>query len=149
MADRQSKHVEKLPWHLFPVECIEEILKVFAMGAKKYSEDNWRTPPYFKRHEITNSMKRHQAWIEKGHLYDDESRLLHSAHVAWNAVAQLYYDLHGLFDVNTAATEAPSDIEEVKPSEKSFCLGSWQEYIKKVENDWRDRVDAQKRKPTI
>lgn len=96
MATRKDE--SKRQWHLLPVEAIESIIEVMEFGAKKYSENNWRTAPYLTRAQITNSMKRHQAQIDKKELYDSESGLLHSAHVAVNALFQLHYDLGGYFN---------------------------------------------------
>lgn len=103
MADRESKVTEKRQLALyysdmFPPECMAAIMEVFDEGAKKYSRDNWRTAPYFKRDNIVKSLFRHQQAITDGQLYDDESGKLHSAHVAVNAIFQLYYDMKGLFD---------------------------------------------------
>ena len=90
----------KLLWHLLPTEALEEIIKVLQYGAEKYSEDNWRTRPYLTRNRIVNASKRHQAAIDKGELYDEETGLLHSAHKACADLFQLYYDIHGMFNVD-------------------------------------------------
>lgn len=93
-------------WHLLPVEAMEEVLKVLEFGAGKYSDNNWRTPPYLTRDQIVNSLKRHQAAIDKGELTDSESGLLHSAHVACNALFQLHYEVKGYFNSADAFIDA-------------------------------------------
>jgi len=90
MAVRED--AEKLDWSLLPVESLEEAISVLMFGAKKYSRNNWRTPPYLTRERITNSLKRHQVAIEKGEVFDKESNLRHSAHVLVNAMFQSYYE---------------------------------------------------------
>jgi hypothetical protein len=70
----------------FPL-AILEIAKVSAMGAQKYDWGNWvHVQDGYKRY--TSALCRHL--VGKGDLdFDDESNLLHAAHVAWNSLARL------------------------------------------------------------
>lgn len=102
MAKRESQTVTKRQLDLYysdviPREIIDAVTEIFNAGAKKYGRDNWRTYPYLTRDEIVKSMFRHQQSIAEGGLRDSETGLLHSAHVAVNAIFQLYYDLMGYF----------------------------------------------------
>lgn len=66
-----------------------ELCKVWEFGANKYSKSNWKglkdgTDRY------TNAMIRHLV-DEVDDLYDKESGYLHAAHIAFNALARLYF----------------------------------------------------------
>lgn len=105
MAKRESQTVTKRQLDLYysdliPREIIDAVTEVLNAGAKKYGRDNWRTYPYLTRNEIVKSLFRHQQAIAEGELQDTGeggTGLLHSAHVAVNAIFQLYYDLSGYF----------------------------------------------------
>lgn len=61
---------------------------VGTFGADKYSEHGWLyVPDAYDRY--TNAMLRH--WLDeaRGELLDPQTRLLHAAHLAWNALARL------------------------------------------------------------
>lgn len=85
-------------WHLLPTAATEAVIEVLEYGAKKYGDNNWRTAPFLTRNQIVNSLKRHQAAIDKGELTDPESNLFHSAHVACNALFQLEYERRNYFN---------------------------------------------------
>lgn len=82
----------KLRWDLLPLDLIEKIVEVFSFGAKKYSPNTWqKLPDGYNRYKA--AMLRHLTAHEKGELYDKESGLPHLAHMAWNAIALLYFAL--------------------------------------------------------
>lgn len=88
----------KLRYDLLPPDAIEEVVKVFTMGAKKYTDRNWELGmPWMT---IVASLKRHMAAWELGELKDTESGLLHTAHLAWNALALLTYELRCIGEDN-------------------------------------------------
>lgn len=66
---------------------ILEVAKVGTFGANKYSEGNWL--------EVENGLKRYTDALDRHRLYsaiedyDQETGLLHAAHLAWNALARL------------------------------------------------------------
>lgn len=68
---------------------LEEVAKVWAFGADKYSKGNWR---YVEDglDRYSNALVRHLL-AEKDAELDLESGLRHAAHVAWNALARLYF----------------------------------------------------------
>lgn len=81
-----GKEPMRLIMHAMP-RALLEVGKVGAHGAEKYSENGWLEvldgiPRY------TDAMFRH-ALREGIAKLDDESGLLHAAHVAWNALARL------------------------------------------------------------
>ena len=74
---------------LIPPFAIEEIGKVFTMGAEKYGAHNWmKGLPYT---EVLDSIERHINEFKKGHDKDKESELQHMAHVAVNAIFLIEY----------------------------------------------------------
>lgn len=62
----------------------EDTAKVLTMGAMKYAEDNWKLNTDIKRY--IGALERHLNEIKKGELFDDESGLQHTAHIACNAM---------------------------------------------------------------
>lgn len=70
-----------------------ELAKVYTYGAKKYEPHNWqRGMPWS---ECADSLMRHlMCWLD-GEDRDEESGLLHMAHVAWNALTLVHYAVVG------------------------------------------------------
>lgn len=68
-----------------------ELCKVWEFGADKYSKSNWKLVDN-GIDRYTNAMLRHLL-AETNNLYDDESKLLHAAHIAWGAMARLHFIL--------------------------------------------------------
>ena len=76
---------------------LSEVCRVWEFGANKYNKSNWKhVDNAIDRY--TNAMLRHlvaedipDAEDERHTMVDEESRLLHAAHVAWNALARLYF----------------------------------------------------------
>lgn len=62
----------------------EDTAKVLTMGAMKYAEDNWKLNTDIKRY--IGALERHLNEIKKGELFDTESTLQHTAHIACNAM---------------------------------------------------------------
>jgi hypothetical protein len=72
-------------------EPLLELCKVWEFGAKKYSKSNWKLVENGKD-RYTNALLRHLV-AEEDKLTDDETELLHSAHIAFNALARMYFIL--------------------------------------------------------
>lgn len=71
----------------------EQMVKVLTTGAQKYAERNWERG--MKWSNVISSLKRHVAAIESGEDYDQETGLLHAAHVACNAhFLTAYYKIY-------------------------------------------------------
>ena len=68
---------------------MEELCKVWEFGANKYEKSNLKklANPIDR---YTNALLRHLL-AEETNLVDDESKLLHAAHIAFNALARLYF----------------------------------------------------------
>jgi hypothetical protein len=67
---------------------LEEVVKVGTYGADKYTDNGWM--------QVENGIERYsdaamRHWLEEaqGLECDPESKLLHAAHHAWNALARL------------------------------------------------------------
>lgn len=81
----------KLRYDLLPPDGIEELVKVYTMGAQKYADHNWEKGMSWSR--VFGSMMRHAFAFWRGQDRDTESGLPHMAHVAWNAIALLTYGI--------------------------------------------------------
>ena len=68
---------------------LEYVARVWEFGAHKYGKSNWKYVDN-ARNRYTNALLRHLA-KETENEYDDETKLLHAAHVAWNALARLFF----------------------------------------------------------
>lgn len=88
---------DKLRWDLLPLEEIEEIVKVYTAGSKKYGENTWQNLPNgLQRYKA--AMLRHLVAFEKGEETDKETGCKHLAQVAWNAIAMLWVSKHKTFE---------------------------------------------------
>ena len=70
-----------------PEDFLTDFGRVYEMGAKKYSEGNWRKGYAWSL--TLNAMARHMVAVMKGQWLDKESGLPHVCHVAWHC-ATLY-----------------------------------------------------------
>lgn len=68
------------------------VAAVLTYGAKKYAEDSWQEVPDGKR-RYENALYRHQNDRARGELFDEESGLLHSAHIACNTLFILWFEI--------------------------------------------------------
>lgn len=85
---------DKLRWDLLPMEEIEDIVRVYHAGAKKYGPNRWQNlEDGFERYRA--ACARHIMAYMKGERMDDETNVHHLAAAAWNVIAMLYYDKHG------------------------------------------------------
>ena len=65
-----------------------EVIKVGTFGAKKYSAHGWlQVQNGLDRY--SDAMLRHYLAEKQGERLDPQTSLLHSAHLAWNALARL------------------------------------------------------------
>lgn len=80
---------DKLRWELLPLEDVEDIVKVYTAGAKKYGENKWQDlPDGIRRYKA--ALLRHLVEYDKGNEMDEETGCRHLAQVAWNAIAMLH-----------------------------------------------------------
>lgn len=83
----------KTLWHLLPWKAVEQVVRVLEYGVRKYGvEGGWMTVPNGKaRYE--DAHLRHAIERQNGETTDKESGLLHSAHMACNAIFLIAFDL--------------------------------------------------------
>ena len=80
---------EKLRWDLLPLEDIEDVVRVYTEGVKKYAPNSWQNlPDGYNRYKA--AMFRHLLEYEKGNTIDEETGCKHLAQVVWNAIAMLH-----------------------------------------------------------
>lgn len=81
---------DKLRFDLIPVKPLEEVAKVFTIGAKKYDDRNWEKGILWGR--IFAAMMRHAwAWW-RGETHDQEDGQHHLSSVAWCALVLMEYE---------------------------------------------------------
>lgn len=88
-----KKDAGKLPYDLLPLDAVEELTKIYQMGANKYAPHSWEQGMRYSR--VYAALLRHLFAWWRGEDKDQESGLSHMAHVAWNALALLTYTLRG------------------------------------------------------
>lgn len=84
----------KLEWHLLPIEAIEECIRVLMHGKKKYGAWNWTEG--FNWSRLSDAIDRHHSKFKSGVDRDDETNLLHMAHIAVTAMFLIVHQLLGL-----------------------------------------------------
>jgi len=94
----------KLRWDLLPIPPIEELIKVYTHGATKYEPWNWYKGLKYSR--VYAPLMRHVTTWWKGESIDKEFGLNHMAHVAWNAITLLTYELEKRTDLDDRIKEA-------------------------------------------
>ena len=90
-----------------------DVAKIGTFGAKKYTDHGWLDVEngYFR---YTDAMLRHY-FIGNHEALDQESGLLHDAHLAWNALARLELRLRGLKDRAKAVASLEAAAKAMPP----------------------------------
>lgn len=109
-------------YDLIPGDSLDELVKVYNYGAKKYEDENWRKGMSWKR--IFGALMRHSwAWF-RGEDIDPESGLHHMAHAAWQCFTLLNYSRtrpefdDRVKDMVCQVIEKNFDAEQVKSKRK-------------------------------
>ena len=89
--DFAPKEKENKPnWAIFPFTELEEVLKVFEFGVKKYgSPFSFRRGQGVSKSDLFSASIRHLLEIHKGHSIAEDSNCYHWAHLAANAIMAL------------------------------------------------------------
>lgn len=94
-----KKDAGKPKFHLLPLHDLEDVVRVYEFGCKKYSENSWRKieANTENKNRIVSALLRHLAeWQEKTiageKAVDDESGLPIVSHIAWNAIMLLHLE---------------------------------------------------------
>lgn len=84
----------KVRWELVPMPEIEDIARLFTIGAEKYHDNSWKElEGGFERYRA--ALLRHMTEYMKGERFDEETGINHIVAVAWNAIAMLWFDKEG------------------------------------------------------
>ena len=88
-ARKNDRLDDKLRWELLPLEDVEDIVRVYTAGAKKYGPNQWQNlPDGIRRYKA--ALLRHLVEFDKGNEIDEETGCRHLAQVCWNAIAMLH-----------------------------------------------------------
>jgi len=98
-----KKDKGKLRWDLLPLKPIEQVVRVLTKGAKKYSDNNWKTVPNFNERYYAAAMRHLTRW-RMGYKKDKESGLSHLAHVICCLIFLLWGELNGSRNNRTRKT---------------------------------------------
>ena len=89
---KNDRKDNKLMWELLPLDVIEEAVRVYTFGARKYGPNKWQNlPDGYNRYKA--ALLRHLTLIDQGEHFDEESGLLHASQVLWNAIALCYFEM--------------------------------------------------------
>lgn len=69
---------------------LDELVKIYTYGTKKYDDNNWRKGMKWGR--VFGAMMRHAWAFWRGESLDPESGLPHLAHAAWNCFSLMEYE---------------------------------------------------------
>lgn len=105
---------------MLPIPFIEDLGRLYAMGAAKYDRDNWRKG--YRWSLSYDALLRHLLATMRGEWFDPESGLPHVVHVAWHCATLHTFYREGLgTDDRTVpvrrndAGEAPATVESAHP----------------------------------
>ncbi len=87
---------------LLPFDALEEVARVYGLGAKKYDDDNWLLGYAWRL--SAGALLRHVARFMCGEDRDPETGCLHLAHAAWHCLTLLTFALRGLGTDDRAKT---------------------------------------------
>lgn len=82
---------DKLRWDLLAWDAVEAIVDVYTYGAKKYADNNWKL---VGKERYFSALCRHLIAHQTGEKIDKESGRSHLAHVAWNAITLLWFEIN-------------------------------------------------------
>ena len=86
------KFDEKKPrWDLLPLDAVEKIVEIMTYGADKYKPNNWQKVEAWR---YRAALFRHLEKMYEGEDYDQESGMLHIAHVGCNILFLLCKKIH-------------------------------------------------------
>lgn len=89
---KNDRKDDKPMWELLPLLTIEEVVKVYTAGAKKYAPNNWmHLENGYERYKA--ALFRHICEFERGNWRDADTGCIHLAQVAWNAIAMLHIEM--------------------------------------------------------
>jgi hypothetical protein len=94
MVDGQKHDGKKLRYDLIPPEALEELARVYTIGAAKYGDNNYLGGLKWSR--VIGAMMRHLEAYRAGEEIDQEDGQLHLASVMWCAATLITYEARGI-----------------------------------------------------
>lgn len=92
MGTKNDQKDDKTRWDLLPLDCIEDIARVFTEGAKKYGENRWQyLDNGYERYK--GALLRH-LYAAENETFDEDTGCRHLAQVATNAIFMLWISKH-------------------------------------------------------
>lgn len=86
---------DKPEWSLLPLKsCLEGVIRVLMVGAKKYTRHNWKAGMPWSR--VLDATKRHLVAWEEGEDLDNETSLNHIDHALCELLFLRYYITHNV-----------------------------------------------------
>lgn len=116
---KNDRKDDKPMWELLPLLTIEEIVKVYTAGAKKYAPNNWmHLENGYERYKA--ALFRHICEFERGNWRDADTGCIHLAQVAWNAIAMLHIEMEKRKGNNTDNSKNTDNDENTFEQEGYF-----------------------------
>lgn len=94
----------KLRYDLIPPDALEELAKVYTLGAEKYGDRNWEKGLRWGR--VFGAVFRHFIAWAKGEDRDEETGLHPLAHAAWGCLTLLAYAKRNIGEDDRPTTKA-------------------------------------------
>lgn len=89
MSIKNDRKDDKLMWELLPLDDLEDVVKVYTEGAKKYGPNRWQNLENgYERYKA--AAFRHILEYERGNEFDAETGCRHLAQAVWNLIACLH-----------------------------------------------------------
>jgi len=89
-----QKGIKPERFDLIPFDALEELARVYGVGARKYEDDNWLRG--YRWRLSAGALLRHVARWMIGEDRDAETGCHHLAHAAWHCLTLLTFHLRGL-----------------------------------------------------
>jgi hypothetical protein len=90
-GDSQKKDNGKLRYDLIPPEALEELARVYTIGAAKYADNGWLNEP-MRWGRIFRALVGHAFKWWGGETYDAQDGQHHLSSVAWCAFSLMVYE---------------------------------------------------------
>lgn len=104
---------------LIPFDALEEVARVYSVGAEKYEDDNWLKG--YRWRLSLGALIRHVARFMLGEDRDPETGCLHLAHAAWHCLAVITFWLRKL---GTDDRAPPKQAEDPAPLGRRMVINS-------------------------
>lgn len=110
MDMKNDRKDDKTRWELMPLDCLEDIARVYTEGAKKYNDNTWQNLENgYERYK--GALLRH-LYAAENEIFDEETGCRHLAQVAWNAIALLWISKHRKGDIAPEAARKQKLIDD-------------------------------------